>query len=256
MRCAECGLVRADPRAEVPGFDRAGEGCAGDKIAEAPQTRLNARERLGLVRRVTGLESGRLLDVGCYAGFFLEVFRDAGWDAVGLEPQAAPADYATRELGLHVVRGAVEDARFDPASFDLVTFNHCLEHADDPALAIERCRDWLAPGGHLFVETPDFRNPWLGLLGSRWRQFIADHYTFFDPDTLHDLLLRRGFRIVHLSRAAKAFSLNLLADRVGRYYFKPAGRALSAVFGGLGVGSKTIRLDPRDLMVAVAVKEE
>ncbi|MBS1574119.1 MAG: hypothetical protein JST09_02345, partial [Bacteroidetes bacterium] len=39
------------------------------------------------------MKPGRVLDVGCAAGFILKAFKDAGWEAYGVEPNDTMASY-------------------------------------------------------------------------------------------------------------------------------------------------------------------
>ena len=37
---------------------------------------------------------GKVLDVGCAAGFILRGFKDSGWDVYGIEPNETMAGYS------------------------------------------------------------------------------------------------------------------------------------------------------------------
>lgn len=83
----------------------------------------------------------RVLDVGCGTGFWVRSYREAGADAVGVEPdpdlRGAP----------HVVAGSAEQIPFDDATFDVVhaRFAYFFGPGSEKGLAeVERV---LKPGG-------------------------------------------------------------------------------------------------------------
>jgi SAM-dependent methyltransferase len=124
---------------------------------------LNKIEKLGVKR-------GRLLDVGCAAGFFLDEARRRGWDAHGCELSAYAHAHATEALRLDVKRSGFLDPAFTPSaeSFDVITMFNVLEHIPDPAAVADRLFALLRPGGFLFLETWDPRSLFARVLGSRW----------------------------------------------------------------------------------------
>lgn len=98
---------------------------------------------------------GRLLDVGCATGVFLDLARGAGWRPQGVELSARHAAYARSAFGLDVFEGDFLDAPFAPGSFDAITMWDFLEHVLDPHAVLARARGLLAPGGVLLVFTID-----------------------------------------------------------------------------------------------------
>ena len=74
-----------------------------------------------------GPRRGRLLDIGCAAGFFLDAAREQGFKAEGVEISEFSSRYARDELGLKVHTGSLEEAQFPADSFDVVTAWDCVE---------------------------------------------------------------------------------------------------------------------------------
>ena len=149
MRCPRCRLL----------FDRA-------PAAEAPRARLSDEERrleervaqrraphfarvLGAVR-----PPGRLLDVGAGVGELLRVAREGGWQALGVDTDPAVVEYA-RARGRDVRLGDLTTLALPAASFDLVTLWNVIDFVPDPLRLLSECRRLLAPGGRIFVRTPN-----------------------------------------------------------------------------------------------------
>ncbi len=243
-RCTACGFVYADPTGQA-----AGPRLPHCKDAVEVYER-NAAHRLDMLREVTGIAGGTLLDVGCFDGSFLLAAQARGFTGQGVEPEAAPAAVA-RERGLTVQETTFAAAYF-AERFDVVTMIHSLEHMPDPWDTLARAHELLQPAGALLVELPNFACATRRLLGRRWRQFIHDHAAFFEPETLRRLLERTGYEVRLIRRVGKMASLRLLADRVERYYSAPVGRTLRQAFERRRWLDRTLSLDLGDIMLAVA----
>lgn len=247
-RCTACGMVYADPRGD-------GQGSGMPHCKDHPEAyRQNAAQRLSVLGRVTGVRGGKLLDVGCFDGSFALAAREMGFTVQGVESEAEPAAKA-QARGVPTVPGRFEDVKIS-GPFDVVAMMHTLEHLEDPWAALARARDLLKPGGALLLELPNFDCRARRLTGRYWRQFIWDHFHFFEPASLRRLLVEGGFSVKLLQPAAKVASLRLLADRVERYYSRGLGKAIASALAKTGLSEKTISLRPGDIMLAVATVRE
>jgi 2-polyprenyl-3-methyl-5-hydroxy-6-metoxy-1,4-benzoquinol methylase len=207
--------------------------------------RLNAKWRLGLIRRLR--PSGRLLEVGAARGDFLDEAR-AFFDAYGVEPNPELATHAARVAPTH--QGLVETAPW--SGFDVAASFHVIEHVDSPRRFVSAIADRLKPGALLVLETPDIDSGPFRLFKRHWRQFIPEHYYFFDPKTLSRLLADHGFSIDRIERIGKYASLNLIFNRLGRY--AAPFNALEKAVSGSAIGRLTLRLNPFDIIIAFATK--
>jgi SAM-dependent methyltransferase len=136
---------------------------------------------------------------------------DSGFDTWGLEPSASFRDRAIqRGIAADRLRlGAIEDAEYETASFDLVSFGAVLEHLHNPADAIARALGWLSPNGLLLAGVPSAR--WLigRLLNLSYRVRGMDYVTnlspMHDPYHLYEFTLqsferhgeRAGYQVAH-----------------------------------------------------------
>ncbi len=86
----------------------------------------------------------RLLDVGCGQKPYLPLFAPYAAEYVGVDPAEVPeAD----------LRGSAEALPVGDGAFDVVLCIQVLEHADDPARAVQELARVTAPGGRTLAST-------------------------------------------------------------------------------------------------------
>jgi len=147
---------------------------------------------------------GRLLDVGASYGAFLELAKEHGWEAHGVELSKKARRYAASERGLTMHR-TLSDARFPNGHFSVVTLWDLIEHLAEPREFLNEVRRILSPDGVLLVFTINPKSLinrvghhlHLVTLGTVQRPltllYDVHHNFFFDRDTLTNLLETVGF---------------------------------------------------------------
>jgi len=139
----------------------------------------------GSVRWLDAREGGRLLDVGCGNGSFLDKMRHLGWEVAGVEPDGEAVAVARKRFGLEIFKGSLDEAGFSDESFDAITMNHVIEHVPDPIELLKECRRVLKPGGRLWVATPNIKSLGHYKFGEHWRGLeVPRHLTLFSPGAL------------------------------------------------------------------------
>lgn len=202
-RCRECGGMFLHP---FP----AREENAVFSGAEAA-ARLEAEDlarRAFLVRRLEWLRQGlgrdpadaALLEIGCGAGVMLQDAARRGWRVTAVEMSPELADLAAaRTPQAEIRRGDVLALDDLPSGCDAVVALDVIEHVTDPARLLQRCRDALAPGGLLLLQTPNTDSLRRRLQGRRWDMLDPEqHLTLFSPRALRMLLDAAGFDLVWL----------------------------------------------------------
>lgn len=257
--CRGCGLVSHHPLpdpGEVAAF-YAKHYRLAYKGGWEPKRKHTLRALRGAVARAHRLapllpRRARVLDAGASSGEFTYVMQRAGFVARGIEPNLGYAEFARRNYGVAVESGTLEDAVIAPASLDLVTLNHVLEHLADPWGALRRIREWLAPGGLLFIEVPNLA----GVRKQAANTFHAAHIWNFTPETLARLAWQEGFAamaradlattsvVFRRRRAddtAPAGAGPALADMLARQ-LATSGRPLAYVLSGAPVTRRVARI--------------
>ena len=231
VTCADCDLTYVTPRlkdgallAQVYDEGYWSSSSAKDRgytdyRSDAPLYLRTYKKRVSVIRRHFA-QPGRVLDVGCAAGYFLDVMRAEGWVVTGIEPSDAIRPQAEERLGRENVRGGLlSEAGFPERSFDLITLWDVIEHIPDFVGALRTARRLLAPGGKLLIETQNVASRAAKVLGPRWQHYKhAEHIYHFHPATLGVALERGGFRVLENTPrlGGKYVSLAFLSERAAR----------------------------------------
>lgn len=154
------------------------------------------RRRAGIdesVRLQSAVPEGRLLDVGCGSGDWMNYMATLGWQVEGLDFDSKAVNEARRR-GLSVWCSSLEERSYQSGAFDAITLHHVIEHLPDPRETLRECARILKSGGKLTLFTPNhasmghrlFRKSWRGLEPPR-------HINIFSPISMQALLESAGF---------------------------------------------------------------
>lgn len=117
-----------------------------------------------ILERAQGLNSKKVIDIGCGGGILADAMAEKGAEVTGIDMSEAALSVAKLhqlESGQNVnyLQSTAEDIAAERAGqYDIVTCLEMLEHVPDPASVIASCAKLLKPNGHLFVSTIN-RNP-------------------------------------------------------------------------------------------------
>src|SRR3954467_13358164 len=102
----------------------------------------------------------------------------------------------------------------------------------------------MKPGGVRGLETPGMHSMPVQLRRGKWRQFIPEHYFFFDQSTMTRLLSDCGFKVERTVRIGKHASAALIFNRLSRYlsFMRP----VEDFAGKIGISRLTLRINPLD----------
>ncbi len=202
--CSQCGLVYRNPR--PPLLMTQGQEGSG-----APEDEwLVERRGVNFHRFLDRWQGapGRLLDVGCGYGWFLQLAKARGWVVVGVDYSAEAVRHARERLGVDARCGQLQALGFPGGAFDLVTLWNVLEFVPDPVPFLREVHRVLAPSGTLFIRTQNYLfqrlafglTDWLLRPDRPYRTFVF-HANSFSPAPLRLLLGRTSFRLLRLANS-------------------------------------------------------
>lgn len=144
---------------------------------------------------------GKILDVGCGLGFFLDAIqKHSEWNVYGVEIADKAANFAREKLGLDVRQGELADVRYPDSFFDYIQLHNVLEHVRDPMLLLRECRRILKANGTLDIRVPNGRVDSLDLLKFYRHQGTppfskSGHLFFFPKQTLLWMFDEAGLKV-------------------------------------------------------------
>lgn len=192
-QCVKCGLAFTYPQPEA--LDEQYDSAYFDLYRRRHSFRLKRGDTR--LRRIELLrEPGRLLDVGCSLGYFVEAANARGWKASGVEISPYASKEA-RDIGLDVKTGVLEDMGYSDGAFDCVTMWDVLEHVPDPTKHMLEVRRVLTGGGLVVIGTPNLGHMLFKIKRERWRHLKPrEHIFYFQQSSIAQLLRKTGFDIV------------------------------------------------------------
>jgi 2-polyprenyl-3-methyl-5-hydroxy-6-metoxy-1,4-benzoquinol methylase len=262
--CRSCGLLfRADLPTDAelasvygPAYfsstagDDGGQGYP-DYLEEELNHRANAIARLEMLERTGG--DGRLLDVGCAAGFFLDEARKLGWLVEGVELAAEMASYGRNMLGLPIRASAFSDVELEPHTFDAVTMWDYIEHSTNPVGDLGHARDLLRPGGLLALTTGDASSVAARVCGQRWHLMTPRHHNFFfTRKSLLEALRATDFQILSIAHASSRYSASYLLHKLRTLHDSSLLRTMADRLRRGRLGRLSVPINLYDIFTVIA----
>jgi 2-polyprenyl-3-methyl-5-hydroxy-6-metoxy-1,4-benzoquinol methylase len=200
--CHRCGFVYADPAATQRDYDRFYcEWSKYDDSATATGSGVSSYDAARLaataadIARALPSRGATILDAGCATGGLLTALHEQGFTAVaGLDPSPRCVA-ACRERGFEAYVASIGSAPANMPKFDCVVFSHVLEHVYDIPAFFAAARHVLAPGGYLYLETPDATR-YADYLYAPFQEFNTEHINHFSARTLENAAHHFGFQPV------------------------------------------------------------
>lgn len=182
-----------------------------DYLADKPNILKFAKRRYETIGKY--MDPGKVLDVGCAMGFYLEHAKSLGWDVYGIEVSEYAATYARELLQTeHIYHKGIEEAVFEVEQFDLITLWLVFEHMNEPVEVLNKLAAWLKPNGILALKVPHADGITFRSNLKQWlSQHPADHMCDYTVDTLRRLAAKAGFELlehetegIYIDRFSKA----------------------------------------------------
>lgn len=220
QKCRNCGHWHAEIQMDLTDFYRGGyvDGTYGNRLKEnfkrilaLPESKSDNTAR---VKRVLDFAKSRwgekkvpdLLDVGSGLAVFPFRMKEAGWRVTALDPDARAAAHASKNAGVKSVHA--DFLQWEPETgerFDVITLNKVLEHVEDPTTMMAHARNWIRPGGFLYIEVPDVR---AAQEGPGREEFFIEHLHVFSTHSI---------KIMSDAANLVTYSIKSLKEKSGKF---------------------------------------
>jgi 2-polyprenyl-3-methyl-5-hydroxy-6-metoxy-1,4-benzoquinol methylase len=192
-RCTKCGFIFIQDHPEESEIGRYYE--SDDYISHSDTSRgltdkayqvtrgimLGKKKRM--IKKITGLSSGNILDIGSGTGHFLNTMKNSGWEISGVEINPKAREYAASRFDIDTI--SPENISTLPGNyFDCITLWHVLEHLQEPFKYMEEIARLLKNDGVCIVALPNSNSFDSKHYGKEWAAYdVPRHLWHFNPST-------------------------------------------------------------------------
>ncbi|MBI1819806.1 MAG: class I SAM-dependent methyltransferase [Nitrospirae bacterium] len=210
-----------------PDFSKIKKGGLGSLIKRA----FLRLERLRLI--ISGREKGiipyrgegRVLDIGCGNGSILKGLQKDGWKVYGVEMNSRAAQYAKESLNLDGIPENLFEAKYPDSFFDVILFNHSLEHMYSPREILKESARILKADGLLVISLPNAGSLEARLFKSYWFPWeLPRHLYHFSPETLERVLKMNGLSMTKIRGDSGTGTFMQSLEYLYRFKYKKPNR--------------------------------
>jgi 2-polyprenyl-3-methyl-5-hydroxy-6-metoxy-1,4-benzoquinol methylase len=220
VRCSRCGLVFVNPRPTIEEMKQLYEGQETkinllDHLQKRDLKCGQAKESLRWIGRYC--RTGKLLEIGSAAGYFLWEAKKAGFDVTGVDLTHQFVEFSNRVLNVPAFEGTLRDAPLEKGSFEIIYMRNVLSHLAHPIEEFTFLGSLLKPGGYLVLETGNVAelDP---TVPSELE--LPDHLFHFSAQTIRMLFEKTGFLVKDIHRFALLSELRTIKFLGNRFHKK------------------------------------
>ncbi|MDI6804371.1 MAG: class I SAM-dependent methyltransferase [Bacteroidota bacterium] len=191
--------------------------------------------------------NGKLLEIGCAGGIFLNAARREGYEVYGVEYSNDAAELARNKFKLNVVTGELKEGMYQSDIFDVVFMGDVIEHLSDPLNTLKIINSTLKVSGILVIVCPMQTNTIFSRLGFMLYKIIQKkatvhlppyHLFEYRPKSLSWLFQIAGFKIIKVDQSTirpdKISLRGPIYQRVFKKVFQYPNFAVTKVFNLFG----------------------
>jgi SAM-dependent methyltransferase len=160
-------------------------------------------------------KTGRLLDIGCGTGEFLNTCKSAKWQTIGIEPDDDARNMAIKNFDLDV-RGEAELKKLEDASFDVISMWHVLEHVPRLNERVEELKRLIKPNGTIIIAVPNCNSLDAKIYKEQWAAYdVPRHLYHFTPKDIDSLFTKHGMKVYRiLPMVFDSFYVSMLSEKI------------------------------------------
>ena len=263
--CDDCGYEKANFKPTINTYSA--HLLIDESARETGLRELRISNFKKLINRIKQIKpaGGRLLDVGCAHGWFLEAAKN-DFDVFGLEPDETIFN-TTTQYGLPIRMGFFPKDLPPDEKFDVITFNDVIEHVPDILNTIKSCHTYLNSDGLLVLNLPSSKGIFyklsnifcrLGLtrfFDRLWQKDLpSPHLHYFNPSNIVTLLENNGFQ-VRKTGSLPTINFSGLYTRIN--YTGDLGFVIrNCLYLTVAIALPFLKILPRDVVYVIASRYE
>jgi len=206
-------------------------GGYGQYAAQAGWRLEKATRQLRELSAVSGVTSGRALDLGSGYGYFRAALAAAAFAHEGIEISAHARQVAEKLYGFSTMSGTLDDYGSElHERYQLITLWDVIEHVADPVALLARVAACLTPGGVVAIKTPNLDCPEAEVFGPYYHSLKREHLVYFTPQSLEQAARLAGLRTLQVSSSSHLLSGFVGSEQVAKWAAAGRGADITAYF--------------------------
>ena len=197
---------------------------------------------------------GKILDVGCNAGQFLDEM--VGFERYGIDRSPSHGKIAQKKYGENIFIGTFEEYPAPGFLFDCITLQDVLDHMVDPLEALKKCNKLLKPNGILVIKVHDMSSLFARIMGRKFYAFIPPtHLFYFNRTALAMALEKASFDITFFKHLGHLMFLSTVFYRLSQGRKDSVFFKLYKLIDGTWLGHRRIYKNLHDIVTVFARKK-
>ena len=223
--CHNCGLIFTNPRLTKESFNTFYQTDFIDLHSnyfnnlDKDQNK-RGQEILSFCKNLIS-EKCNILEIGCSRGGILSVFKENGFNTVGIDIGEESISYGkSKGLELYNLR-SIEFSKVTNKKFDLIILSHVFEHFLDIKEELDIIKNLLSKTGLLYIEMPGLKYH-IGVRNVMESFFMSCHVSHFNLTTLDNIMRINDFEMLkgnEYIRSLYKFN-NMVNKEINNCYFE------------------------------------
>ncbi|MCW3084991.1 MAG: methyltransferase [Bacteroidetes bacterium] len=223
IQCNSCGFKFTNPRPEEKEL---GKYYKSEEYVSHSNTKKGfINSTYQSVRKYTLLKklqliskfykTGKILDIGCGTGEFLNTCKNAKWQTLGIEPDDDAREMAIQNYGLDV-KGEEELKNLPDASFDIITMWHVLEHVPKLNERIDELKRLIKSKGVIIIAVPNCNSLDAKVYKENWAAYdVPRHLYHFTPNDMETLFKNHEMKVFRIMPMIfDSFYVSMLSEKI------------------------------------------
>lgn len=158
---------------------------------------LNKKKKL--IGKYFNKSNGKILDIGCGAGDFLQYMKENHWNINGVDTSNKARKIANKKLNIKVMDP--KDWINNKEKYDVITCWHSLEHVHEPWVYLDKIKKSLTLNGFLIVALPNYQSTDAKIYKEFWAAYDTPRHLYhFTIKSMNKTIKPHGLNIESIYR--------------------------------------------------------
>ena len=158
---------------------------------------LNKKKKL--IGKYFNKSNGKVLDIGCSAGDFLQYMKENHWNINGVDTSNKARKIANKKLNIKVMDP--KDWINNKEKYDVITCWHSLEHVHEPWVYLDKIKKSLTLDGFLIVALPNYQSTDAKIYKEFWAAYDTPRHLYhFTIKSMNKTIKPHGLNIESIYR--------------------------------------------------------